>query len=518
MVTKRLLLKSQLRSHNATVNAMVKQRQWREALHMVGTMREQLIEPSVVTFNTLVQPLLASEPDAWRRSLAILATMLTTASRPDAITYTGVMNTCERASYWKYSVGVYEAAVKTGMLPDIGMKNGLLMAYAAGSAWRAALSALFETRRAKDIVTLADVVSFSVTMTAFSTASQWDLALVLLQTMVQQTVLPNEITYTTLIGACETGSEWQGALSLLCNMRSRGFLTNAIGCTRAIGACAEGQQWTVALDLLHGMIKTRVEPNPMTFTNTASACERSSQWQHAVELTNVMRMLTCSPNYPSCNSILSACAKSSAWRSVFNIVDNMVRQELPPDYITCRVLGSACQAGERWAEALMFLKASSTMVAVDELAAAGFLVAVRDGCGLAVATEVFAEWRINRPEQCPLRPAARLQLWAQALQLLSDGLTARLFPEEIVDKYQWTMDACVKAIMWQQALDMLNTMHTAQLQPGWIGEAAAVEACARAGEQGIANAIFRSASTEQAVWNARKGKRRDGYGAYDSTS
>ena len=77
----------------------------------------------------------------------------------------------------------------------------------------------------------------------------------LLREMQQWHMLADVITYSATISACEKGQQWIAAMSLLREMQQWNMEANVITYSATICACEKGQQWITAVSLLREMQK-----------------------------------------------------------------------------------------------------------------------------------------------------------------------------------------------------------------------------------------------------------------------
>lgn len=124
-----------------------------------------------------------------------------------------------------------------------------------------------------------------------STGSQWwECALALLRRMREDMLIPDVATYSATISACESAGEWQRALGVLqtmidddAHLGEDGSLLNLYCFNAAISACEKGQAWVEALELYERMLEIGgpVRPNVITLNSLLVALEKAGQQELA---------------------------------------------------------------------------------------------------------------------------------------------------------------------------------------------------------------------------------------------
>jgi len=114
----------------------------------------------------------------------------------------------------------------------------------------------------------------------------WECALALLRRMREEGILPDVATYSATISACESAGEWQRALGVLQTMLddendddSDQSVLNLYCFNAAISACEKGNAWVEALELYERMLEIggSVQPNVVTLSSLLEALENAGQ-------------------------------------------------------------------------------------------------------------------------------------------------------------------------------------------------------------------------------------------------
>eukprot|EP00435_Cladocopium_sp_Y103_P075013 s223_g53.t1 len=175
------------------------------------------------------------------------------------------------------------------------------------AAWSEALTALGMCKP-------LSAVAVNATMAACANASQWHLALTLLQDM-QAEQIATAISFSSAINACAKAFLWQRSIHLLTEMQMNGFSRNTIAFNAALSSCAMGAQWQAALGLFAAMAKKKLQKTTITFNAVITACEKAARWQVALRLFSFAK-----PDVVSCSAAISACEKGTRWRQALHLL------------------------------------------------------------------------------------------------------------------------------------------------------------------------------------------------------
>jgi len=193
------------------------------------------------------------------------------------------------------------------------------------------------------------------TISACRQHGQWVLALALLVSLPNRTLLPNATACNAVISACERAAQWERALLVL-SASSRALVgPDIIGLSAAISACGRGGAWMLATHLLHQMRQLGIVPNVVSFGALMSAFSCARHWANAMCLLDDMAKLNVNPSLVCCNSAISACEVSGAWLVAIDLLAGMSRQLVQPDVAAFNATMSACEKSAQWEQACRVL-------------------------------------------------------------------------------------------------------------------------------------------------------------------
>ena len=115
--------------------------------------------------------------------------------------YNKAINTCVKQSQWQQALALLPELEEYGLQASLVTYNTAASACVRGAQWELALSFLHQLQHGR----LADVITFSTTLSSLEVASLWAEAITLLLSMSDAQVVRNSITYNAAISACAKG-------------------------------------------------------------------------------------------------------------------------------------------------------------------------------------------------------------------------------------------------------------------------------------------------------------------------
>ena len=120
--------------------------------------------------------------------------------------YNKAINACVKQSQWQRALALLPELEEYELQASLVTYNTAASACVRGAQWELALSFLHQLQHDR----LADVITFSTTLSSLEVASLWAEAITLLLSMADVEVVRNSITYNAAISACAKGysNEW----------------------------------------------------------------------------------------------------------------------------------------------------------------------------------------------------------------------------------------------------------------------------------------------------------------------
>ncbi|KAG7362725.1 PPR: pentatricopeptide repeat domain containing protein [Nitzschia inconspicua] len=174
--------------------------------------------------------------------------------------------------------------VSLAILNDMKSQYGIIP---DARSYRSAIIACNQAQHGKKIYGRKIDGENDVTHESGPVVEWWEISLSLLYRMDEDGLTPDVQTYSSVISACEAAGQWQRALSVLqsliedaesqdpeCDSTS----LNLYCWNAAISACEKGGAWVEALDLYERMLETdAIMPNVVTMNSLLEALEKFGQ-------------------------------------------------------------------------------------------------------------------------------------------------------------------------------------------------------------------------------------------------
>ncbi|CAK0806124.1 unnamed protein product [Prorocentrum cordatum] len=133
-----------MRRHTAAVVALGERRQWRQALHLLGS----LPQPNTIVCNAAITA--CGRGRQWPHALALLAQMRGHGPPPDAVTYGACASACDKAGQPAAALELLGSLRAWRVRPDPATTSALVSACSRGLRWLQALDVAAELAEAAD--------------------------------------------------------------------------------------------------------------------------------------------------------------------------------------------------------------------------------------------------------------------------------------------------------------------------------------------------------------------------------
>jgi pentatricopeptide repeat domain-containing protein 1 len=248
--------------------------QWNEALvllhtcDVIGGTRSPTHMDSIAVSNAM---LACSKADQWEESLQLLRLYGDNATSPLALN--SLIASCGRGGRPDMAIEVLNEMRVYGLQPDtVSYRNAVIACNQAEHEMHRAARNHREVRLAQDEVGFA----------------WWECALSLLRRMQEEGQQPDTQTFSSAISACESAGQWQRALRVLQSTLDDGddSRLNLYCFNAAIAACEKGGAWVEALEIYERMKAHggSLRPNFVTIASLVLALDRGGQKELAQEV------------------------------------------------------------------------------------------------------------------------------------------------------------------------------------------------------------------------------------------
>ncbi len=235
--------------------------------------------PDVVSFNTCLNA--CENARVSLPALHLLGCMHRNKVDPNQITMNTAISACDKTSQWESALSLLGDSQQYHLLPDTITYNASISA--CGYQWRQA-SSIFLSMNSH--LASPDEFTFAAVISACASASQLNLALAHLTDMLNHNngghLKPNLVVYNATLSGCERG-DWKMALELL-RIISQSLQPDLFGYTSAIRSCQKASKWQQICALLEDMQKGRVQEDSFCIDAAVGSMERAQKVAHAVRL------------------------------------------------------------------------------------------------------------------------------------------------------------------------------------------------------------------------------------------
>ncbi|CAK0801270.1 unnamed protein product [Prorocentrum cordatum] len=227
----RFKVERSLRFYEVTMKQLAAQKQYRLALATYDRLREDGLEPSVVTCSCLIG--FAAEVGELGRAVEFFG-VLSSMTTPSIRAYMTVLRVHAKRQDWAASLALFREMRARGVKRDSLVLNFVL---ATGvSAGRVEEAAALVEEAHREAPGMLDVVSYNTVIKGYTQRGDAAGALEALAQMGSRGVAPNSITFNTAMDAAVRGGRVAEAWELLGSMRRAGLAPDKFTCSILGGA------------------------------------------------------------------------------------------------------------------------------------------------------------------------------------------------------------------------------------------------------------------------------------------
>ncbi|CAE6924347.1 PTAC2 [Symbiodinium natans] len=287
-------------------------------------------------------------------------------SKPDEISSSTLLATCERASQWKPQLAILSLCRDTRLPLRVGALNVVLRSGRdPGMRWAWSLQMLadmqsgtsgfdvgslkssaqvcVESRSWKHGVALClgqsrDVKSFVAA--ALPECSKWQMGLAI-HAPSPVSVLPAYQWWAAV-----------GVLGLSCRLRAP---STKLACSSAISCCGKAQAWLEALFIFHRADAAGMQIDVAALNSAVTASGNGRVWQLGLLLRDSLQRLALSADNFSLTAVLGCVAHSTRWDLALGLRRSSSRHRSPTEL---SAIVNCCDIGKEWLIALRLLRAA----------------------------------------------------------------------------------------------------------------------------------------------------------------
>eukprot|EP00435_Cladocopium_sp_Y103_P023117 s1871_g5.t1 len=295
-----------------------------------------------------------------------------------------------------------------------------------------------------------NVRSYGAVASACMGMGQWARANFLLEDMAGRQVTPNLVSFNTIAGACRSAGRWPQVLEVL---GSSGQQPDVISLTLAVAAAEQAASWGVALQVLDQAVG--LQPDMMFYSTAMSACQGAGQWKGVLHLLASTRVRECLLSTVACNVAISS--SEGSWQLPLELLEFMKFSVTKPDLYSFNSSIRACGKGS-WRAANEVLRAAGRVGLTPDVVTFSSLA---DEQRVQLNAVIYNSSILT----CPWPHALALLLKSQG-QRLADTVTLNA-----------TVEACGKAMRWQQAVQVLRGAMAWRLEASDLTYGLTIAAC-----------------------------------------
>ena len=299
-----------------------------KAFDFFQQLREQSLEPNVVTFSTVISACQKQEDAA--AALDLLASMDRSHIVPNTITYSSAISACERAHWTELALSLFHSMQRVDLQADCICYNSVISACEKGKRAETALD-LLETMRATRVQTTG--VTYSAVISACDKCSLLRRGCQLLGDMKDAQIESSVVAYNALISACSRLSRLSKALRLYGQLKDESLQPTVVTCSSLVNACENSDRLSKALQVFEQM-RGLVKANLVVYNAILSACERASAFRRACRLFEDMRLDKLQPDIISYNCLIGASCKSMESEAAWALLQQMETGRVSADVVT----------------------------------------------------------------------------------------------------------------------------------------------------------------------------------------
>ncbi|XP_010504096.1 PREDICTED: pentatricopeptide repeat-containing protein At3g53360, mitochondrial [Camelina sativa] len=269
-----------------------------------------------VTWNAILTACLQHEQPVGM--LRLFKLMLVSECEPDYITMGSLLRGCVEISSLKLGSQVHCYSLKTGLVLEQFIKNGLIDMYAK-------CGSLGQARRIFDSMDNGDVVSWSTLLVGYAQSGFGEETLILFRDMKAAGIEPNHVTFVGVLSACSHVGLVEEGLKLYASMQTEhGISPTKEHCSCIIDLLARAGHLNEAEKFIDEM---KLEPDVVVWKTLLSACKTQGNMDMAKKAAE--NILKIDPFNSTAHVMLcSMHASSGNWEDAALLRSSMKKQDV----------------------------------------------------------------------------------------------------------------------------------------------------------------------------------------------
>jgi len=294
-------------AYNTALATCVAGSQFEKARELLQEMEAASGVTDVITYNTLAKGY--AKAGRLDECFELFSHMRAKGIAPSQWTYGIMLDCCINERHMDKATEVFDAMIKDGCVMNTILYTTLIKGFARAYQVDKAMAVFDQMRSREGNSVTPDVITFSILIKANCDAKRMDVALKLLDTMVELELVPDEVVFNNLLGGCVHKPDVELARRFYDSMVQGGIRPSSATYSILIRVFAASRSLDEAVDMLRLEPAVRgVECEPRIYVQLVQACLRERQGRRAVEAYKLL-LARSSPTAAVNGSILGACAK-----------------------------------------------------------------------------------------------------------------------------------------------------------------------------------------------------------------
>lgn len=269
---------------------------------LLGEMRRDGCEPTVVTYNRLIH--CYGRANYTRKALDIFYEMQKAWCRPDRVTYCTLIDIHAKAGFLDVAMEMYNEMQRAGLL--------------------------------------ADTFTYSVIINCLGKAGELSAAYRLFCEMIEKGCVPSLVTYNIIIDLHAKARKYPVALKLYTDMKNAGFQPDHVTYSITMEVLGHCGRFEEAEAVFMEMQQAGWEPDEPVYGLLVDMWGKTGNVGKASQWYSKMLNSGLKPNVPTCNSLLSAFLRGHMFSEAHMVLHSMLQMDLFPSLQTYTLLLSGC--------------------------------------------------------------------------------------------------------------------------------------------------------------------------------
>jgi pentatricopeptide repeat protein len=271
-----------------------------------------------ITYNTLMKG--HAKAGQIEQCFEIYELMRTRKIVPSQVTYGILLDGCINDNQVDRAAEVFKLMTEEGCEMNTVLYTTLIKGFARNGQVDEAMK-IYDQMRTKRNGVPPDLITFSILIKANCDACRLNVALKLLEAMLELGLKPDEVVFNNLLGGCVKDSNAELARRLYQSMVETGIKPSSATFSILIRLYAQCKLLDEAVDMLRNEPQAQgVVPEPRLFSQLAQCCLRERQGRRTVEVYKMM-LGSGIPSPSMHNTLLGTCVKLNMLDTAVEILD-----------------------------------------------------------------------------------------------------------------------------------------------------------------------------------------------------